>query len=126
MAEGLSFESFAGLVSVGKRVLYDWADSHPEFLQAKSEGLEKNRMFWEKLGRDHVINESFGQGAGSKSLNSTVWIFNMKNRFPQEWRDKKDIEHAGKDGGPIRVAAMTKEEVDAELKRLDSIIDDVE
>jgi hypothetical protein len=26
------------------------------------------------------------------SLNSTVWIFNMKNRFKDEWKDRHEIE----------------------------------
>lgn len=98
MASGLSFESFGGLdeVEVWKDVLYDWVKLYPDFSNAKRLGFQKNRKFWEKLGRDHILNESEsfgnGQGSKSKSLNATVWIFNMKNRFPEEWREKKEIE----------------------------------
>lgn len=89
MGSGLSFEAFAGVVGVCKKTLYDWEKANPEFLHAKSEGLEKARLFWEKLGVNNIINESFGKD-GSRSLNSTVWIFNMKNRFG--WRDKQPDE----------------------------------
>lgn len=91
MEQGLSFEAFAGVVSVSKQTLYDWEKAHPEFLDAKRQGFQKCRLFWEKLGLDNIINESFGKGQ-SRSLNASVWIFNMKNRFPDEWRDKQEVE----------------------------------
>ena len=94
MARGLSYESFAGSIGVSKQTIYDWEKVNKEFLDAKEIGLEKSRIFWEEIGIDHIINvsESFGKDAGSKStsLNSTVWIFNMKNRFG--WRDKQPDE----------------------------------
>jgi hypothetical protein len=95
MAQGLSFESFAGLISVNKDTLSEWVKVHEAFSVAKKEGLDKNRLFWEKLAIDHILNKSdseFQGSSSSRSLNATVWIFNMKNRFPQEWRDKRDIE----------------------------------
>ena len=95
MAQGLSFESFAGLISVNKDTLSEWVKVHESFSVAKKEGLDKNRLFWEKLAIDHILNKSdseFQGSSSSRSLNATVWIFNMKNRFPQEWRDKRDIE----------------------------------
>lgn len=90
MAKGLSFESFAGSVGVCRNTLYDWAKAHPEFDKAKDMALERARIFWEQLGITHILNESestHGLGSSSRSLNSTVWMFNMKNRFG--WRDKQ-------------------------------------
>ena len=95
MASGLSFESFAGIISVDKDTLKEWAKVHEDFSASKKEAFEKNRLFWEKLAIDHILNKSdseFQGGSSARSLNATVWIFNMKNRFPQEWRDKRDIE----------------------------------
>ena len=97
MAEGLSFESFAAVVDSTKKTLYNWADANPEFLHAKERGTDKCRLFWEKLGVDHIItkSESFGKGEGSesKALNTGVYVFNMKNRFPEEWKDKKEVDN---------------------------------
>jgi predicted DNA-binding protein YlxM (UPF0122 family) len=93
MEKGLSFESFAGAIGVSKQTIYDWTKAHPEFLDAKEVGLEKSRIFWEKLGIKHILNESESIpniGSNSKSLNASVWIFNMKNRFG--WRDKQPEE----------------------------------
>lgn len=90
MAQGLSFESFAGICRVSKQTIYDWEKANPEFLDSKNIGLELNRLFWEKLGVEYIRDESTA-GVGSVKLNATVYIFNMKNRFPKEWRDKQEI-----------------------------------
>lgn len=94
MSQGLSYESFAGTISVSKQTLYDWEKANPEFVDAKEVGLEKSRIFWESLGIQNIINTSESSpnvGSSSKSLNASVWIFNMKNRFG--WRDKQPDEH---------------------------------
>jgi hypothetical protein len=93
LADGLSFESFGGLVDVSKQTLYDWAVAQPKFLEAKSRGESKSRLYWEKVGRDGLYNETIKDAEGStvvRSINSTIWIFNMKNRFG--WRDKTEVE----------------------------------
>lgn len=83
MSEGLSFESFAGVVSTCKQTLYTWTELHPEFLDAKSQGTEKSRLKWEKLGM-----AGLNTGKDEK-FNATVWVFNMKNRF--KWRDIQEV-----------------------------------
>lgn len=98
MEEGLSFESFAAVAEVNRDTLYQWEKAHPEFSDAAKRARDAALLFWEKLGIDHIINqtdyESDGSGVKSsstKSLNSPVWIFNMKNRF--KWRDKQPDEN---------------------------------
>lgn len=34
---------------------------------------------------------------------TTAAIFWLKNRRPKDWRDKRDLEHSGPDGGPVRM-----------------------
>jgi hypothetical protein len=89
MSEGLSIEAFAGVIRVHKDTIYEWAKVHPEFKEAKAIGEGASRLYWERLGRDHIINESFGKDGG-KSLNSSVWIYNMANRFG--WRSRQPDE----------------------------------
>ena len=86
MSDGLSLESFAGVIDVHKGTLYDWRLAHQDFSDAVKRGVDKCRFFWEKLGIDGIHNESWE--GGSKSLNSTVWKFNMQNRF--SWADKSE------------------------------------
>jgi hypothetical protein len=102
MAEGYSFLSFGGVVDppVSTQTLYDWMEAHPEFLEARKKGESACRRWWETQGKI---------GMHMKVFNSTVWIFNMKNRF--KWTDKHEI--SGPDGGPIAVKKddpLTEEE----------------
>ncbi len=88
MRQGKSFESFAATVGCGRVSLYSWLKQHPEFLNAKQQGHELALSLWEDIGQKHILNVT-QHGVGSKSLNSTAWIFIMKNRFG--YKDK--IEH---------------------------------
>jgi hypothetical protein len=83
-AKGFSFTSFAGLVRVSRDSIYQWVEDHPEFAEAKAEALELSRIFWEKLAVVHIINTK------ESTLNSAVWIYNMKCRFSDEWLDKTE------------------------------------
>lgn len=83
MAEGLSFESFAGVIGTCKQTIYGWTEKHDEFLDAKRKGTEKCRVFWEKLGIDIARGKVPGNGR--------TWEVNVKNRFRNEWRDKHEI-----------------------------------
>lgn len=100
MASGLSYESFAGLVSVCTDSLYEWEKVHASFSDAKKEGFAKNRLFWERLGTQYITHVD-SKFESSPKLNSTVYIFNMKNRFPREWRDR--VEVAGDKDQPMKI-----------------------
>lgn len=41
---------------------------------------------------------------------TAAMIFWLKNRRKDDWRDKHDHEHSGKDGGPIRIVASPEDE----------------
>lgn len=60
-------------------------DFPPEKLQ---EAMRRHLLVWEKIGI---------QGAQGKieGFNAASWIFNMKNRFKEDWRDKVEQEHSG-------------------------------
>lgn len=92
MAKGLSFESFGGVIQVARQTLYDWAKAHPDFHKAKEIGHTASMLFWEKEGVEGLwtLTEREGPVTTTRTLNSTVWIFNMKNRFG--WRDKQPDE----------------------------------
>lgn len=117
MTNGLSFEAFAGVIGVTRGTLYNWVEEHEDFAEAKAVALEKARLFWEKLGIDNALNvsESWHMGGSkSKSLNATIWIFNMKNRFG--WRDKQ---HDEVDVVVNNYRQPTLEEVDARIAEIE-------
>jgi hypothetical protein len=97
MGNGLSFESFAAVVNASKQTLYDWAEANPEFLDSKNIAFERSRLFWERVGIDIAVK---GEG------NATAYIFNMKNRFKQEWRDKVETGITDGDGNDREIVSF--------------------
>lgn len=96
MAQGYSLEAFCGHISVGKEAVYSWREKYPEFSYAVNEAFNKCRVFWEAAAINGLFTEK------GKSINSTVWIFNMKNRFG--WRDQQSLEVTGSINQNIQVA----------------------
>lgn len=93
MAEGLSFESFAGVLRVDRDTLYEWAKVYKKFSDAKKIGRDAGLLYWEKVGRDGLHHETIKDEDGmtvNRSINPAIWCFNMKNRFG--WRDKQPDE----------------------------------
>lgn len=113
MGSGLSFESYAAVIDVHTDTLYQWCHDHTNFSEAKRVGFSKNRLFYEKVG--------IGIMAGKvEKASATVWIFNMKNRFPKEWRDNQAVELTGRDGGaiPVEFINLSPEERAKRIKEL--------
>lgn len=65
-----------------------WQNENPQFSEAVSRSLELSQGWWEKNGR----LATFGAFDG---FNATSFIFNMKNRFRDSWKDKQETEHSG-------------------------------
>jgi hypothetical protein len=107
MAKGYSFESFAGVVNVVFKTLYNWEKEHPEFLQAKQRAKAKCLMKWESIGIDNIISMP------GISLNPTVYRMNMINRFG--WKDKAE------DDKKIQIGLenLSDDELDKKIKELE-------
>lgn len=97
MSKGLSYQSFPALLDTCLKTVYNWEKEHPEFLQAKVIGRQKQQLFYEDLG----AKASTGK---VKNFNATAFVWMSKNMLG--WRDRQDIELSGKDGGPIKSVAM--------------------
>jgi hypothetical protein len=94
MEQGLSFESFAGILGCCKQSLYNWAERFPEFLDAKNIGTEKSRLFYELAGLNGMMNHI-------PFFNDRVWRLNMMNRFPNEWKEKVENLHKIEQGAIV-------------------------
>lgn len=78
--EGKTKAEMAAEIDVDRETLNNWMDRHPEFSRAVKRGLDYAQAWWEGKGREATFkNEGF---------NATSYIFNMKNRFSDDWRDK--------------------------------------
>lgn len=101
-AEGKTLAGMADAIDVDRSTLAAWMEIHPEFSNAVKRGLEKAQAWWEEKGRVATFD--------SGGFNATSYIFNMKNRFKDEWSDVQRSEHTGKDGGPIETVTETPQD----------------
>lgn len=71
MAEGYSFDSFAGKVNICRDTLYEWRSKYPDFSYAYKMGCMKRRVIDEK-----VFNEIT---RGERVANPAPILFKMKS-----------------------------------------------
>ena len=99
MATGLSLEAAAASIGISPRVVFDWQNRHPEFLQAVQEGRQQALLFWER--------KAIAMAEGAPG-NAQLIMLALKNRSraASGWHDAQRLEHTGGDGGPVQVQAM--------------------
>lgn len=79
---GKSIASVAKNFGVARRTIYEWRDKHPEFAEALRLGMDASQEYWEEIGHDGVLGEV-------KNFSAATWIFIMKNRFRDDYKDKE-------------------------------------
>lgn len=73
-------------LGISRDTFYRWQKEFPEFSDAIKEFRDRSEAWWSKQGR----LSTFGATPG---FSATSYIFNMKNRFPDTWKDKQEVEH---------------------------------
>ena len=101
LAEGASITSFAAEIGVARSTINQWAEDYPAFSEALKVAKAKCAAWWERQLRQIATT---GGGPGS----ATAVIFGLKNMASDDWRDKQEHEHSGKDGGPIEVTRIER------------------
>jgi len=81
-------------LGIAKDTFYCWQEAHRDFSDAVKAMRARSQAWWEQKGR----LATFG---GVDGFNATSYIFQMKNRFRDDWNDKTQTELTGKDGGAI-------------------------
>ncbi|MNB95555.1 hypothetical protein D3C75_427320 [compost metagenome] len=134
--DGLTDEQIAGNMGVKRQTLYDWKNKHPDISDALKKGKEvvdravENALLKRALGyrydeitREAVkqTNEETGEQivvmAETKRVtkevqgDTTAQIFWLKNRRPDKWRDKQDVEHSGSIETTNPFAGLTTDEL---------------
>ena len=101
--DGLTDEQIAINLKIGVRTLYEWQQRYPQISQSLKKGKEvvdrqvENALLKRALGYtyDEVTTED---GVETKRVtkevmpDTTAQIFWLKNRRPDLWRDKQNIE----------------------------------
>ena len=126
--DGLVDEQIAENMGIHPSTLYEWKKKYPEISEALKKGKEvvdiqvENALLKRAMGYtyEEVTKERtpirYEDGkpvewelkVTKKILKEvqpdvTAQIFWLKNRKPAEWRDKQEIDIAGKDGKPFEV-----------------------
>jgi len=81
-ALGKSMNQIAADLGVVKQTLYNW-QRHPDFLDSIIRARELAQAWWEDQGQIGLFASSFSAGA---------FAFQMRNRFPDDYRDTRHKE----------------------------------
>ncbi len=115
--DGLTNEQISYNIGINPKTLYDWMKKYPEIAEALALGKEvvdrevENALLKRALGyeyeeiKEEVSDDGFKRTVITKQVAPDVAaiIFWLKNRKPDNWRDKQDINHSGENGGPIKI-----------------------
>ena len=83
LAQGKSLAAVCAHLDVSRQALYDWRDAHPEFNNALQRGIQKCQAYWEEIGKDGIVGNL-------DKFSATPWIFTMKNRFRDDYKEDKE------------------------------------
>lgn len=121
-ARGATIAEVADLLGVDRRTVYRWSSRHEAFCHALNVGRElADRRVGYSL-YERAVGYTYDavkimQYEGSPVIipyqehvppdvgAQKMWL---TNRDPENWRERSNVEHTGKDGGPIEVADINK------------------
>lgn len=83
--EGASKAEMAADLDCARSTFTLWEAEHEEFSASVKQAVNYSQAWWEAKGRI----ATFG---GVDGFNATAFIFNMKNRFPADWKDKQEVD----------------------------------
>lgn len=116
--DGLNDEEIADKMGIHVSTLYEWKNKYNEINEALKDGKEipdrkvENALFKRACGYEYEeITEEWDATVEKMIVTKRVTkqvppdptsiIFYLKNRKPDEWRDKRQTELTGADGGPL-------------------------
>lgn len=82
--QGESKAEMAIQLGLSPRTFRSYEQQHDEFLQAVKGAVYRSQAWWERRGREATFN--------ANGFSATSYIFNMKNRFPKDWADKRELD----------------------------------
>lgn len=120
-ALGATDDEMADFFGIHRATLYRWKLDYPEFCDAIKAAKEvadervERSLYQKATGYDyseqqaikvkrkqHVEDVEVVEVRKHSPADTTAAIFWLKNRRKEQWRDKQEHEHTGKDGGPIQ------------------------
>lgn len=114
--DGLTDKQIAEMkIGISERTFTNWKKTHSSIFSALKKGKEiidiqvENSLLKRALGYSYKEVKTEVSDDGQKVITTvkevipdvTAQIFWLKNRMPDKWRDKKDIEHGGSVNNPF-------------------------
>lgn len=104
--DGLTLDQIAGNLRISKTTLIKYRGEHNELMNALKSGKEEsdtavvNALFRSAIGFSYTEEMITPQGRvvevhKFQAPSTTAQIFWLKNRRPEQWRDKREVEHGG-------------------------------
>lgn len=120
--DGLIDKQIAENIGITLSTLYEWKKTYPDISESLKKGKEvvdiqvENALLKRALGyvyEEKKVEVSEDGTKVTKTIkevvpDTTAQIFWLKNRRPDRWRDKQDIEHSGQIGGVTIVNDIPK------------------
>ena len=120
--DGLSDEQLAEKMGICTSTFYAWKNKYPEISEALKEGKDvadrkvENALYKRACGFEYEEVTTERDEINGKMITKRVtkfyppdptsMIFWLKNRKPDEWRDKRETEVTGSGGGPLTIRWM--------------------
>lgn len=120
---GVTDKEAADFFEVAESTLYLWKHEHPDFSEALKLGKDaadarvEHSLYRRALGYSHDAVKIQVNSAGEVTEvpytehyppDTTAGIFWLKNRKPDTWRDKREVEHSLDEGLAARLNAASE------------------
>lgn len=112
MGKGYTLTSFATIIGVDRSTVHNWFKQHSAFNFCRDIAERRMKLKWERI----ILESAQGIVKG----NAAAIIFAIKNYFPDEYKDKREVEHTASvmlvDTGIRRVDGNT---IEGEVVKMD-------
>lgn len=108
--DGLTDEQISNNIGISRSTLAEWKKKYEDISDTLKKGKEVVDYQVENALLDNALNGD-----------TTAQIFWLKNRRPDKWRDKRDVEHSGGLSVQNQYENMTEEELMELAKKYEKI-----
>lgn len=117
-SKGLSYESFAATIKVGRRTLYAWENQYPAWSEAKEEAYEMCLLYWERIGIAGVLGvfpeKLFADMPKAKpKFNAAGFAIMVNNRLRRDFQRIPEQFTERTPSGSASISQQTKDPVKA-------------
>lgn len=92
--KGKSKTQMAARLDISRSTFDRWLEANEDFKEAWELADTHAQAFWEEIG--------FG-GVGNKFFNDRAWSLQVRNRFPRDYKESRELELSGVGGAPIQI-----------------------